>query len=423
LAEVTSFPGVRYQEEIGADLSALVAPPYDVIPPTLQRELHARHPHNVIHLEFGLPQPADSPGDDQYTRAAGWLNEWLATGVLGHDEPSLYVCEEEFVDQQGRTRQRTGLVASVRLQEFSEGGIKPHELTRAAPKADRLNLLRATRANLSSIFALCDEPTGVFDQRLSACVAAPPLATAVGPKGVTSRLWRIGDPAMIVSLQTALRDAPLFIADGHHRYETALNYRAEQRAANAAWSGEEPPNFVMMTIASTRNPGLAIFPTHRLLRFTQAFDLNRLCAEAAPYFNVADCEPRAPAGAEVPTFVLATRARTIRLTLKSAHGVAHWLSAQSAANELDVTILHDIIIDRLFPAAGVPSSALALDYTADDGEAIASLQSGASDCVCLMQATRMEQVLAMSWAGEKLPSKSTYFYPKLLTGLVLRSLA
>lgn len=429
MTEIIPFPGLRFSCAPAADLSAVVAPPYDVISPAQQQSLLQRDPHNIVRLDRGDDLPGDNGTGNKYTRAASLLAEWRNDGVLMQDDaPCLYVYEQEFSDQQGHTRKRSGLHATVRLQDYGEGGVRPHEFTKEAPKRDRLNLLRATRANLSSIFSLCDDSSGTFDSLLEDASSGSPLATATGEEGAVNRLWRVNRPEAIRRFQNVLAPLPLFLADGHHRYETALDYRSERRAAAASWSGDEPENFTMMTIVNTRHPGLVIFPTHRMLQIDAPIDWDRVhdalrqcfeCEEVVPALLSEDLEQ-----ANAHTFGLCARGCGFRLRLMDRDRLLPGLEAGKSAdyNQLEVTILHSVIIDHLLVAAGIDREQVAIHYTADANEAITRAQTGEFTMSFLLQPTRMEQVLAVASSGEKMPSKSTYFYPKVITGMVMRLL-
>ena len=263
MAEIRPFRGLHYAD---ADLSALVCPPFDVISPEEQRRLYERSPFNAVRLEYGETQPDDTPSSNRYTRAAATLREWLQSGVLVRDDaPALYVDDQQFTHE-GRLLTRRSLFARVRLHDWDEGPVRPHEHTLSRPKEDRLQLLRACRLNISPILSLYrDDDAEVRDALEAACHGASLLATAEA-SGERHAVHRIVDEAALERLGPLLRDKTFYVIDGHHRYETALAYRNERRSQAQAWTGDEPENFVLMALIAREDPGVVVLPTHRLLK-------------------------------------------------------------------------------------------------------------------------------------------------------------
>lgn len=426
MANLIPFRGVLYNPAKVPDLSRVVAPPYDVIDPTFQRVLHDRHPHNVIRLELGLDEPGDGPSRNRYTRAASRLGDWLASGVLLRDrEPAIYPYRIEYrspLDPAGAPpKTLTGFFATVELEEFGTGTIYPHENTRAAAKTDRLNLLEACRANFSAIFSLFSDPRGAVVQLLDKSVNADrPRIAFTDDEGFRQRLWAITDRAVLNEIIAFMKTAPLFIADGHHRYETALAYRRSRRERAGASQGLQPYDAVLMLFASLEDPGLTVLPTHRVLTtpVPPLPALARLLGEAC------DIEEIAPAqflptlrsrGQAAPVFGMALRGapRPLLLTVKPGYRPG---PAASARDKLDVSLLQTLVMNLLCPTE---SEQHAVIYTKDDQEALDLVAQGRATAALLLNPTKVSEVRAVAAAGQRMPHKSTYFFPKPLTGLVM----
>lgn len=426
MANLIPFRGVLYNPAKVPDLSRVVAPPYDVIDATFQRVLHDRHPHNVIRLELGLDEPGDGPSRNRYTRAAAWLRDWLAGGVLQRDrEPAIYPYMIDYrspLDPAGAPpKTLKGFFSTVELEEFGTGKIYPHENTRAAAKTDRLNLLEACRANFSAIFSLFSDPRGTVIQLLDKSVNADrPRVEFTDDDGFRQRLWAITDRAVLSEIVASMKAAPLFIADGHHRYETALAYRRSRRERAGTTHGLQPYDAVLMLFASLEDPGLTVLPTHRVLTTPvpppQA--LMRLLGE------VCDIEQIAPAqflptlrrrGQAAPVFGMALRGAPspLLLTVKRDHRPP---ASASERDKLDVSLLQTLIMNTLCPTE---SEQHAVIYTKDDQEALDLVAQGKATAALLLNPTKVSEVRAVAAAGERMPHKSTYFFPKPLTGLVM----
>jgi uncharacterized protein (DUF1015 family) len=409
----------------------VLAPPYDVISPAQQEQLYGLSPYNIIRLEYGREQ-----GEARYTAATTALQAWRAAGVLAADErPALYLYEQEFTHG-GTLYHRRTVVGRVRLEPFEAGVILPHEYTMSRPKEDRLSLLRATRTNVSPVLALVDDADGAFASALGR-VATAPHTDAEDFTGQRHRLTVIDDPALISAIAAAVAKRTLYIADGHHRYETALTYLAERKAATPSWTGEEPENFILMAIAATRDPGLLILPIHRLVRpRTHPTDLLDKLGDA---FEIAEAgtldnhdsreqlvHALAQAGAHTNAFGAAglLPGRLHLLTLRDRARVEANMPAGHAAawRALDVNVLQFGILEPLLgiDAAGLTSGEF-VEFSEDAEEAFAAVMSGRVPLAFLVNATRPEHIIAVADAGERMPQKSTYFYPKLGTGLVLNT--
>ncbi len=434
--EVEPFRAVRYAEGAPGGLSRRIAPPYDVISPAQRDALASRDPHNVV--ELILPQ--DRPGEDRYARAGRTWRQWLAEGVLREDaEPALYVLHQRF-SWDGEPRLRRGFLARLRLREFADGVVLPHEKTLSGPKADRLALFQEVRANLSPIFSLYPDERGEVDALLAPAVDRLPDAAASGDDGhgpIENRLWRVGDPGVIGRVREAMAARRAYIADGHHRYETALNY-AKQADARRPDPGA-PHHFVLSYFCAMSDPGLLILPTHRLLHGLPGFELGRLLAAAGGEFTITPIQEdlkeeegrsRAlaalrEAGERRPSFLAVDRGRAALLSLSPGlrlEGIVE-LPRSSEVRGLDVTLLHGLVFQRILGLSPASQERKEnLDYVKDAAEAVAAVAAGTAQAAFLLNPTRMGQVRSVAEAGEAMPQKSTFFYPKLPSGLVFNPL-
>lgn len=427
MAEFVPFHGLRY-DCAKVNLSDVLAPPYDVVKGTMRDDLLAKSPYNIIEVE--LPVGDD---DAKYDQAAQTLKQWRDEGVLILDEASFYVYEQEFaVPGTGEVRKRRGVLGALQLEEFGKG-VQPHEHTLSGPKQDRLKLLRAARTNTSPIFGLYEDNDGWVTQLLETLWAGDePICSARDGEGVLHCLWRVTDDETVNAIVAALEDEPILIADGHHRYETALNYRNEcAQKAGENWTGSEPENFVMMMCVATMDSGLVVLPTHRLIKNVDAEQVGALPTTLREYFDVEVVSGDANAllstinGGEAIRIglVLPQVQYLLQLKAEGAHKTALDQTRSEAFNNLDVTILHRLILERQL---GVGAEQLAagehVGYTIDAVEAARKVQSGEYSAAFILRPTRVEQVRDCCAAGDKMPQKSTYFYPKLVTGLVLRPL-
>ena len=434
MAEILPFRGLHYAN---ADLSALVCPPFDVISPEEQRRLYERSPFNAVRLEYGETRPDDTPSHNRYTRAAATLRDWLQSGVLVRDDaPAFYVDDQRF-SHEGRLLMRRSLFARVRLHDWEEGPIRPHERTLDRPKEDRIQLLRACRLNISPILSLYrDGAAAVRDAVESAIRAAPLLATAEA-NGERHSLRRLSDDAALELIASLLRDETFYVIDGHHRYETALAYRNERRSQAQAWTGDEPENFVLMALIAREDPGVVVLPTHRLLKnvavpedFVTQLERDFTVEDVSA--SVRDGGWRAmqsglSKGAERDVaFGLATRdGRRLVLRVRDAGDIAQRMPAGCPASwrTLDAAILEAVVLRGIL---GIDQQGAAADgsltFTHDGEEALRLVDSGDCAIAFLLSPAPVEQVLSMADAGERMPQKSTYFYPKLPAGLVMNLL-
>ncbi|HLK10854.1 MAG TPA: DUF1015 domain-containing protein [Candidatus Binatia bacterium] len=397
MAEVRPFPAVRYDPARVGDLRDVIAPPYDVISPAEQEALYARSPWNVVRLILGR-EP------DRAAEASRTLRAWMDARVLRRDAaPALYRYAQTYVTSDGVRRCRDGVLCRLRLEPFSRGVVRPHERTFPGPKADRLAVLRATGAHLSPIFGLYGRPGERVADVLGAAAAGVPEVEISDDAGHGHRLWRVTDAAAIARFAAALAGDTILIADGHHRYETALAYRDEQRGAGAT-------AYVLAFLANMEEEGLVILPTHRLVRGPLRLDAGALEARLRACGRV---EPL-PAGAARPAGAIDVVLPERRLRVHPGEAARAALGGLPAAvRALDVAVLHGAILE---PLLGVAPSDLA--FTHDDAEAVAAVETGRAAAAFLLNPPSMAAVRAVCLAGELMPEKSTYFYPKLASGLV-----
>ncbi len=430
MAEISAFGGLRYNLEKVGGLDKVFAPPYDVIDKKMRAALLAGSEYNIARITKS-PEAENEPEETRYSTAAKLLKEWRASGALvAESAPALYAYEEEF-SVSGKTYRRLGLVAGLKLVEFGQG-VHAHEETLSGAKADRRLLLEQTRTHLGQIFGIYPDEAGSVNAAIREAVAEKsPDEEAADDEGVVHRLWAVTDQAAIGKIKKLLADKDVFIADGHHRYETALKYSREHpelpRAAN-----------VMATLVALSDPGLVVLPTHRLVHSLPDFDLEKLEAALEEHFRV-------------QRFVFRKGGRDGRLSSLLARMAGHRAAGENAFGlygggdhfsllvlkdpgsmkaaepdhgeawrKLDVAVLHSLILDRLL---GIDREKLAaktnLFYLKDTGEAVARIDAGEAQCLFMMNATGVSEVAEVAGTGEKMPQKSTFFHPKIFTGMVL----
>ena len=433
MAEVQAFRGFRYDLARIGQISDVIAPPYDVIDPALQQTLYDRSPYNVVRLILNKETPKDSEHDNRYTRAAMALRDWTRDGILAQDSArSLYVYEQDF-EVEGKRYTRKGFMARVRLEKFGQGRIYPHEETLSGPKADRLKLFHATNMNLSQIFGLYPDEEGEVQAKLDAAVARSLPIQATDHLGVVSKLWPISDQHITSEIASILSPKPVFIADGHHRYETALRYLEEKQQAGEVTSAEAPANFVLMMLVSMHDPGLVILPTHRLVSGLGAMTAEQLRTILGTHFEMETVGKGPEAARETWDSIEADGSQDLLGFGTVADGV--WqtgrfrsapVMAQLAAEHseswrgLAVAVLQRVILEKLLPDAGMKEPKCQYVHLLKEvTDAVAAKQC---QLAVLVPPSTMGHVEEIAGNLEKMPPKSTYFYPKLLSGLVFHSL-
>jgi uncharacterized protein (DUF1015 family) len=432
MADIRAFRAYRYDLGRVGNLGDVVAPPYDVIDPGLQQALYDRSPYNVIRLILNREEPTDSETENRYARAARFLRDWQQGGILTQDSArALYVYHQEFAVE-GQRYTRRGFLVRVRLEPFGKGKIYPHEETMAGPKADRLSLFRATAMNLSPVFGLYPDEHGEVQAQLDKAVGRALPLQATDHLGVINRLWPVSDQQAVSAVTGLMGPRPVFIADGHHRYETALRYLEERREAGEARDAEAAPNFVLMMLVSMSDPGLAILPTHRLISGIPDLSADRLRGLLAEHFEVEqigigdkgaqDTWELVQAGgqgllgfgtvADGAWQTARFRAPAAMTDLASEHSPI-WRS-------LAVSILQVLILGKILPQGlgGQPKCR----YVHLLREVTDATRARNHQLAALVPPASMEHVAQVAGNLEKMPPKSTYFYPKLLSGLVINPL-
>ena len=420
MADIQPFPALHYNLGSVGSLSSVVAPPYDVINDEERAALLRQSPFNVV--EIDLPVAWDD-GSDPYLHAAETLEEWTLAGVLRQDrKPTIWALSQQYVGPDGATRTRNGILVRVGVDDYGPGRIRPHERTQPGPKQDRLDLTRATRYNLSPIFSLTarDAWPHVADSTLG-----EPWAEVTDDDGTVHRIWPIDDPEVHAAVTAELAGAELLIADGHHRYETARAYRDEV-------PGEGPSNYTLMALTGLDDPGLTVFPTHRLLSGLAGDadlrdHLERGIREA---FEVEETDtdgldPQGREGVGCFGYADGTSGRRFRLTLKDPAVLDRLMEGRSQAyRQLDAAILEKVVFQEVLGMSEADVEAKrGLGYAKSIAASLDGLDSGNYQAAFILRATPVEQVREVAAAGETMPPKSTYFFPKLLSGMVFNPLS
>jgi uncharacterized protein (DUF1015 family) len=432
MADIRAFRAYRYDlGRVGA-LGDVVAPPYDVIDPALQQALYDRSPYNVIRLILNKETPQDTAADNRYTRSARCLRDWQQEGVLRQDSArALYVCHQEF-EVEGRRYTRRGFLARVRLERFGEGRTYPHEETMAGPKEDRLKLFRATAMNLSPVFGLFPDEGGSVQHHLDAAVARALPLEAADHLGVVSRLWPVTDQHAVSAVTGLMGPRPVFIADGHHRYETGLRYLEERRAAGEVRDAEAPANFILMMLVGMSDPGLVILPTHRLVSGPPDLTADQLRALLGEHFQVEAVGRGSQGARDAWGLIEADGGQDLLGFGTAADGV--WQTARFRApalmdrlapehgpawRGLAVSVLQVVVLNQLLAQGGAAPPCRYVHLLGEAAEAVAGRQCRLA---ALVPPATMGHVEQTAGHLEKMPPKSTYFYPKLLSGLVFNPL-
>ena len=418
---IEPFRGLLYNRRKCGDLSAVVAPPYDLIGPERQNQLYERSPYNVVRLELNRDA-------DRYESSAKTLRQWLEESVLERAAvPAIYLYSESF-EVESRRLERDGFIVRIRLEEFGKGRILPHERTFSAPKEDRLRLLSATTTNTSSIFGLYSGHHPELEQLRGRVTARPALLEVTDDLGIVHRLRAIEEPSEIELIQRALDDSRILIADGHHRYETALNYSRQMRAAENNPAAPQPYDYTMMTLTACDDPGLVILPTHRVVKRLAPAAIAAFAERAREFFVSEEFNDRRSlyarlksAGRGALAVALQGDATLRLLRLKDAgamESIAPDLPA--AIRELDVSVLHTLVFNRILGLGEAEIKAGGnVEYTIDGEAALAAVASAQASGAFLLNPPSIGGVERVSDSGATMPEKSTYFFPKLLTGLVM----
>lgn len=448
MAHIEPFRALRYDPARVA-LAQVATQPYDKITPEMQEGYYASSPYNLVRIILGKRSANDGPGDNPYTRAAAHFSDWRRQGVFCQDpHPSLYRYTQQFPAPGGKGQfERHGFIALGKVEDYAAGVVFRHEQTLAKPKADRLDLLRATRAHFGQIFMLYSDPAAEIENALAS--ADSPLMEMTDEYGVMHRVWRVSDPEIVALVRGKMRDKKLIIADGHHRYETALTYRNQRRESGASApsvsgvpreSGRTdapaselaPHELAMMTFVNMDSPGLVILPTHRVVHGLPSFSMDVLRTGASEYFSVEEADASInPArvtamlreAAHTGTSLVAVGRDRVFLLSRPKAPASAFGSLSLRQQGLDVVHLHKCLLEG---ALGISEEAIRnqqnVTYIRDASEAMATVRSERADVAFLMNPARMSQIRDIAFAGEVLPQKSTDFYPKLLSGLTIYAL-
>ena len=420
MATVRAFKGLRFTDKAG-NISELVCPPYDIISEDERKQYIEKNPCNIIRLEL----PKD--GTDPYAEAARVLEEMKSQGKLAFDEqPAFYIYEIEF-KALGKKMTVSGLVARVGLEEFSKGVVLPHEQTLSKAKQDRFELMKAANCNFSQVYSLYldgGKVSGLCKKQKE----RTPDAQAVDRDGLIHRLWAVTDRDFINEVEKSFEDKKLYIADGHHRYETALNYRDYLKQVG---KHNENADYIMMFLADMEQEGLLVLPTHRIVKNLESFDRENLLCHCENSFDITrnlskeDAEHRLKEAysGQKAAFLLYTKSGYDLLVSKLSAVPENLLEGSESLRSLDVSILHSLVLEKIM---GIDKENMAkqinLTYTRSEQEAAKAVDSGAAQCAFILNPTRVEEIKNVALDGEKMPQKSTYFYPKLITGLVMNGL-
>jgi len=436
MAEIRPFQGVRYNQQLVNDLSSVICPPYDIITPQLEQELYHRSEYNFVRMEHGRKLPRDTIIDNKYTRSAVTLEQWLKLGVLKIDKALAIYLHDHYFVHQGKQCRRRGIIVCVRLEEWDKKVIRPHEGTLAAPGSDRLSLLWALQANTSPILALYEDQGERISSLLALAERSQPIISLNTANGESHHIRAITESGVINQIGANLAYKPLYIADGHHRYESALTHQRERQACAPSVSGDEGFNFVMMTLVSFADPGLIILPPHRLVRGISRASLNELLAKLRSFFEIEELPLSTPGVWQQVDDLLAGDADQVRLVLFGlAPELLYLLKLRHFAitsqmipyfhcelyKRLEVSILDHIILEKLLGLSGGGEEVF-LDYSYDKLDAINRVLNQEYQLAFLLSPVKAETVKAIADAGDRMPRKSTYFYPKPPAGLVFNRL-
>ncbi|MBA7610554.1 hypothetical protein ES703_17766 [subsurface metagenome] len=435
MAEIHPFRGVHYNQRLVKDLAGVICPPYDIISPQLQQELYQRHQYNFVRLEHNRELPQDTTKDNKYTRSAAVLERWLAQKVLVADKTSAIYLHDHYFQHGGKEYRRRGIIVGVRLAAWEENVVRPHEGTLVEHTSDRLSLLWVCQANTSPILALFEDQGRQVSSLLGAKEKSPPMLSSSAIDGERHDVWAITEPEAINQLCASLSEQPLYIADGHHRYESALTYQRERCASSSSVSGDEAFNFVMMELVDFADPGLVILPAHRLVRGMSKEALSELATRLNSFFEVEELPigktdvwrqiDRLLSGgdsSEVRLVLLGlVEGRLIQLKLRDFSAADQMMPHfhSELYKRLDVDIVDNVIPRELVGTGGEKSI---ISYSYDGQDAVNRVFDQEYQLAFLLSPVRAEAVKAIADAGDKMSRKATYFYPKAPAGIVLHRL-
>lgn len=424
MAEIAPFKGIRYNQSVVGDISKVVSPPYDIISPHDRVYYHELHPNNFVRLILGEERETDDESNNRFTRARAYLDQWIQTGVLKQDEkPAIYVYEQQF-ERDGERKIVRGFTCAVKLHEYSDKVILPHENTLAKPKSHLGPLLRQVRANLDCVYGLYADEQCILNEVMKRAASQAPVIDTLDRDGVRHILWMVTDPGEIEIVVSFLKDKPIAIADGHHRYETALAYRNEVREQiGGGPAGDIPSDYTLMTIVNVFEKDMTIFPTHRVVGSLTEDVVDSLTDRLAEMFEVESSTRDTLIDDAAKLNAIGIYSKNGAFTAKLKENSRDLIEGSDASKQLELNVLHKLILE---PILGIDQEKLRnqthIIYTRDAQEAMSLVDSGERQIAFLLNHIDVKSVLDIAEAGEKMPQKATYFYPKLLSGLVLRKM-
>ncbi len=423
MAKIKPFKGITYNTE-RVCMNNVVAPPYDVISPAMQERLYSKDQFNIVRLILGTEEATDTAKQNKYTRSKKFLDNWIENKVLLKDKkPSVYIYVQHYLHR-GKKKTRIGFLALMKIEDPKESGILPHEYTLAKPKVDRLNLIKNVRANLSPIFTLFEDKKNKVNKILKAFTKSNKALFTIDADGITHSFWKMSNAVFIKRIESEMRKKKIFIADGHHRYEVALNYRNRMRKTGQF---KESMNYIMMYFSSLRERGnLTILSTHRAVKDIDGFGEKELLKKLGEYFYISKVKNlksltdylEENSGVKQVFGIYLRHNKFYLLKLKDDLRIDEIIKSKKPdiLKRLDVTVLHDLIIDKIL---GVKSSENSIKFIRDEFDAVKVVDNGDYRCAFFLRPTKVREMKNIAEKGVMMPQKSTYFYPKLLTGLVI----
>ncbi len=434
MADIHPFRALRYDlRQVSA--AQVVTQPYDKVTPAMQERYYAASPYNLIRIILGHREPGEPNNNNNvYARAAAYARDWRAQGILRQDSsPSIYTYSQSFTAPSGIKFDRRGFIALGRVEDYSAKVVYRHEQTLSKPKADRLDLLRATRAHYEQLFLLYED-SGEVDSLLAPAPGTAPTIDVADEYGVAHRVWQVSDVVVIAAVQKQMLDKKLVIADGHHRYETALNFRNECRpTAGGQTDPQAPCEFVMMTFVNMNDPGLLVLPTHRVVHSLESFSADDFQTSSRVFFEVDEVDAAIDGsraaellrerGRNGTALLAVTANRAFVLHSPKAAGAKFFAGLSARQQALDVVQLHRCLLEGVLKLSEESiRNQQNLSYLRDAAEALAQVRQGTANIAFLMNPCPVQQVRDVAFAGEVMPQKSTDFYPKLLSGLTAYAL-
>lgn len=424
MKRILPFKGLKYNKNIVGNLSTVLSPPYDIISAQQQKSLLSVHPFNVIRLEYGEMIETDSDSDNRYTRSVQALTEWMYSGVLVPDrQPSVYIYGQEFENEKGEKLVSKGIICLVRLEEFEKGRIIPHEQALSKAKSDRLRLLTECGANFSPICSLYEDESGQIARYIDGIMQQEAEISVKTTDGMGQKLWTVSDEVLVSDITAALEDKQFFIADGHQRYEAAMEYRNIMREGNQEHTGEELYNYVMMFLTDMNHPGTMILPIHRMVRNIVGFNEQATVSMLENMFSV---EKVTTENVEMSASkkLEANRGKT-SFAMYTGKDYYYFLKLKDTeftkdVSGPDVSVLHRLVFADVFDMSDADiKNQTYLSYTEDISKAINEVREGNFQCSFMLNPAEMSEIKEVLTKGGKLPQKSTFFFPKIKTGLVM----